>query len=115
MLPALSGCRAAPGRGEAAVRRLAARHAALCSGSLLGASIIACPPVPINSYNLKRKIAGLPPVTREWYEARKAQLLATSATPVQKVRTRLLLAFRERKGCVLGAPCMAGSLAPQGW
>lgn len=36
-------------------------------------------------YNLKRKIAGLPPVTREWYEARKAQLLATSATPVQKV------------------------------
>lgn len=37
-------------------------------------------------YNLKRKIAGLPPVTREWYEARKAQLLASSATPVQKVR-----------------------------
>ncbi|PRW45252.1 zinc finger protein [Chlorella sorokiniana] len=36
-------------------------------------------------YNLKRKIAGLPPVTREWYEVRKAQLLATSATPVQKV------------------------------
>ncbi|KAI7838285.1 hypothetical protein COHA_007855 [Chlorella ohadii] len=36
-------------------------------------------------YNLKRKIAGLPPVTREWYEARKAQLLASSATPVQKV------------------------------
>lgn len=38
------------------------------------------------SYNLKRKIAGLPPVTRDWYEARKAQLLASSATPVQKVR-----------------------------
>ena len=36
-------------------------------------------------YNLKRKIAGLPPVTREWYEARKAQLLATSSTPVHKV------------------------------
>uniref|UniRef100_A0A061QV15 Pre-60S factor REI1 n=1 Tax=Tetraselmis sp. GSL018 TaxID=582737 RepID=A0A061QV15_9CHLO len=25
-------------------------------------------------YNLKRKVAGLPPVTREWFEARKAQL-----------------------------------------
>ncbi|KAL4438232.1 hypothetical protein ABPG77_010593 [Micractinium sp. CCAP 211/92] len=36
-------------------------------------------------YNLKRKIAGLPPVTREWYEARKAQLLASAATPVQRV------------------------------
>ncbi|KAL4857721.1 Cytoplasmic 60S subunit biogenesis factor REI1 1 [Chlorella vulgaris] len=36
-------------------------------------------------YNLKRKIAGMPPVTREWYEVRKAQLLATSATPVQRV------------------------------
>jgi pre-60S factor REI1 len=34
---------------------------------------------------LKRKIAGLPPVTREWYEARKAQLLATSSAPVQRV------------------------------
>jgi pre-60S factor REI1 len=38
-----------------------------------------------NRYNLKRKIAGLPPVTREWYEARKAQLLATASTPVHKV------------------------------
>ncbi|KAL4448436.1 hypothetical protein ABPG75_005655 [Micractinium tetrahymenae] len=36
-------------------------------------------------YNLKRKIAGMPPVTREWYEARKAQLLASAATPVQRV------------------------------
>jgi pre-60S factor REI1 len=27
----------------------------------------------------------MPPVTREWYEVRKAQLLATSATPVQRV------------------------------
>ncbi|PSC70432.1 zinc finger protein [Micractinium conductrix] len=36
-------------------------------------------------YNLKRKIAGLPPVTHEWYEARKAQLLASAATPVQRV------------------------------
>lgn len=36
-------------------------------------------------YNLKRKIAGLPAVTREWYEARKQQLLSTTSTPVQKV------------------------------
>lgn len=36
-------------------------------------------------YNLKRKIAGLAPVTREWYEARKAQLLASSAAPVQRI------------------------------
>ena len=40
---------------------------------------------PACRYNLKRKIAGLPPVTREWYEARKAQLLATSSAPVQRV------------------------------
>eukprot|EP00887_Chlorella_sp_A99_P007547 scaffold28.g7547.t1 len=37
------------------------------------------------AYNLKRKIAGLPPVTREWYEARKAQLLASAAAPVQRI------------------------------
>ena len=37
-------------------------------------------------YNLKRKIAGLPPVTREWYESRKSQLLAaSSAAAVQRV------------------------------
>lgn len=30
-------------------------------------------------YNLKRKVAGLPPVTKEWFEARKEQLLATAA------------------------------------
>jgi pre-60S factor REI1 len=36
-------------------------------------------------YNLKRKIAGLPPVTRDWYDARKAQLAATSAGAVQRV------------------------------
>lgn len=42
------------------------------------------PPAPPR-YNLKRKIAGLPPVTRDWYEARKAQLLASAASPVQRV------------------------------
>lgn len=36
-------------------------------------------------YNLKRKIAGLPPVTREWYDARRAQLTSTSSAPVQRV------------------------------
>eukprot|EP00197_Chlamydomonas_leiostraca_P015281 CAMPEP_0202858630 /NCGR_PEP_ID=MMETSP1391-20130828/1075_1 /ASSEMBLY_ACC=CAM_ASM_000867 /TAXON_ID=1034604 /ORGANISM="Chlamydomonas leiostraca, Strain SAG 11-49" /LENGTH=497 /DNA_ID=CAMNT_0049537563 /DNA_START=94 /DNA_END=1587 /DNA_ORIENTATION=+ len=30
-------------------------------------------------YNLKRKVAGLPPVTREWFEARKAQLASAQA------------------------------------
>lgn len=32
-------------------------------------------------YNLKRKVAGLPPVTKEWFETRKAQL--ASASPAQ--------------------------------
>lgn len=40
-------------------------------------------------YNLKRKVAGLPPVTKEWFDARKQQLAisssAASATPVTKV------------------------------
>lgn len=35
-------------------------------------------------YNLKRKVAGLPPVTREWYEARRSQLISSSGTPIQK-------------------------------
>ena len=30
-------------------------------------------------YNLKRKVSGLPPVTREWFEARKAQLVNSDA------------------------------------
>ncbi|KAK9831427.1 hypothetical protein WJX81_003930 [Elliptochloris bilobata] len=36
-------------------------------------------------YNLKRKIAGLPPVTREWFDARKEQLTATARTTATKV------------------------------
>lgn len=36
-------------------------------------------------YNLKRKIAGLPPVTREWFDARKEQLTATARTTASKV------------------------------
>lgn len=39
-------------------------------------------------YNLKRRVAGLPPVTREWFEARKAQVLAAAAEkPKQQVWT----------------------------
>ena len=34
------------------------------------------PPPHTHSYNLKRKVAGLPPVTREWYDARAAALAA---------------------------------------
>jgi len=30
-------------------------------------------------YNLKRKVAGLPPVTKEWFETRKAQLTSAAA------------------------------------
>ncbi|KAI8469242.1 MAG: hypothetical protein J3K34DRAFT_522329 [Monoraphidium minutum] len=36
-------------------------------------------------YNLKRKVAGLPPVTKEWFEARKAQLASAAAAPTQRV------------------------------
>uniref|UniRef100_A0A1D2AEN6 ZN622/Rei1/Reh1 zinc finger C2H2-type domain-containing protein n=1 Tax=Auxenochlorella protothecoides TaxID=3075 RepID=A0A1D2AEN6_AUXPR len=35
-------------------------------------------------YNLKRKVAGLPPVTREWYDARKSQLLGSLDTSVKR-------------------------------
>ena len=38
-------------------------------------------------YNLKRKIANLPPVTREWFEARKEKLASTTGTAVTKVWT----------------------------
>lgn len=37
-------------------------------------------------YNLKRKVAGLPPVTKEWFTARKEQLLkSASAAPKQSI------------------------------
>eukprot|EP00878_Enallax_costatus_P023421 GHUV01024912.1.p1 GENE.GHUV01024912.1~~GHUV01024912.1.p1 ORF type:complete len:133 (+),score=42.46 GHUV01024912.1:266-664(+) len=36
-------------------------------------------------YNLKRKVAGLPPVTKEWFEARKAQLTTATTSPHQKM------------------------------
>mmetsp|Transcript_7530 Transcript_7530/g.18216 ORF Transcript_7530/g.18216 Transcript_7530/m.18216 type:complete len:557 (-) Transcript_7530:688-2358(-) len=37
----------------------------------------------LHKYNLKRKIANLPPVTKEWFEARKAQLASMQAQGAQ--------------------------------
>lgn len=31
----------------------------------------------LHRYNLKRKVAGLPPVTKDWFDARKQQLTLT--------------------------------------
>ena len=40
----------------------------------------------LHRYNLKRKVAGLPPVTKEWFDARKEQLTLTGgASEVHKV------------------------------
>ncbi len=38
----------------------------------------------LHQYNLRRKVAGLPPVTREWFDARKDQLQGTAAAAPQK-------------------------------
>lgn len=39
----------------------------------------------LHRYNLKRKVAGLPPVTKDWFDARKAQLtLSGGVAEVQK-------------------------------
>ena len=39
-----------------------------------------------HKYNLKRKVAGLPPVTKEWFDSRKEQLSSTATVgPVQKL------------------------------
>ena len=38
-------------------------------------------------YNLKRKIANMPPVTREWFEARKETLAASTGATVAKIWT----------------------------
>lgn len=41
----------------------------------------------LHRYNLKRKVAGLPPVTKEWFDERKQQLtLGGGAADAQKVR-----------------------------
>ncbi len=40
----------------------------------------------LHRYNLKRKVAGLPPVTKDWFDARKEQLtLGTANTELQMV------------------------------
>ena len=42
-------------------------------------------------YNLKRRVAGLPPVTRDWFEARKTQILAAaSSKPKEQIWTEPL-------------------------
>lgn len=38
-------------------------------------------------YNLKRKIAGLPPVTKEWFDSRKELLSSTAALSAQQIWT----------------------------
>lgn len=38
-------------------------------------------------YNLKRKIAGLPPVTKDWFDSRKEQLSSTAALAAQQTWT----------------------------
>ena len=40
---------------------------------------------PIRRYNLKRKIANMPPVTRDWFEARKETLAASASAPLAKI------------------------------
>ena len=36
-------------------------------------------------YNLKRKVAGLPPVTRAWFDARKEQLTSAAGAGAKRV------------------------------
>jgi len=37
----------------------------------------------VRRYNLKRKIAELPPVTKEWFDSRKDQLTSTATLAAQ--------------------------------
>lgn len=51
----------------------------------------------LHRYNLKRKVAGLPPVTKEWFEARKEQLTLSGGGgdgEAQKVRSSALLSLQ---------------------
>ena len=43
--------------------------------------------VGFGRYNLKRKVAGLPPVTRDWFDARKDQLSSNAGARVEKTWT----------------------------
>lgn len=58
----------------------------------------------LHRYNLKRKVAGLPPVTKEWFNSRKEQLtLSGSTAEVQKAcilfaSTSLQVAARHGQG-----------------
>lgn len=62
----------------------------------------------LHRYNLKRKVAGLPPVTKDWFEARKEQLtLSSGGGDVQKVRNLMFLTVRCWNFCTrLKFACM---------
>ena len=53
------------------------------SMSKIAEVILAC--APNCRYNLKRKIANMPPVTREWFEARKETIAASASAPIAKI------------------------------
>eukprot|EP00958_Prasinococcus_capsulatus_P019845 scaffold2514_cov373-Prasinococcus_capsulatus_cf.AAC.6 len=79
-------------RGAAAARRMAASGAGLyCSTSNTTFESEEALREHYKSdwhrYNLKRKVAGLPPVTREWFESRRAALQAATAAPSQEAST----------------------------
>ena len=77
------------------VSKLNATIAAVRSGATFTCFVLFCIPVwpslvtsynPVR-YNLKRKIAGLPPVTKEWFDSRKEQLSSTAALAAQQTWT----------------------------
>jgi hypothetical protein len=57
----------------------------LDSGDWSCTVVLSHPHSDFHRYNLKRKVAGLPPVTKEWFEARKAQLSTAAAAPHTKI------------------------------
>jgi hypothetical protein len=67
-------------------------HGQHCLLGVRNLAPVLCDVADLHRYNLKRKVAGLPPVTREWFEARKAQLAqahaagAAQAVPAGHVR-----------------------------
>jgi pre-60S factor REI1 len=58
----------------------------------------------LHRYNLKRKVAGLPPVTKDWFDARKEQLtLSRGGSEVQKVNPDVYALLRRinSRACML--------------
>jgi hypothetical protein len=62
-------------------------HHLSCSLALFPAGLAARPVTLLSTCAvlLLLQVAGLPPVTKEWFEARKAQLTSASAAPHQKI------------------------------